>query len=469
MPSAALMLSTALILMPPANDAAEKNWGQWRGPLANGVAPDARPPIKWGDDKNIRWKVELPGQGQSTPIVWDDLVFIQTAVPAGDDAKPAGGKPQAQMLNQGGPSIDLVVHQPEGRRRGEGTRGRRGGRGFGRAQKPSQPFDFVVVAFDRKTGKKKWQETVRTEVPHEGNHNDGSLAPSSPVTDGRHLYAYFGSRGIYCLDMDGKVLWEKDLGDMQTRNGFGEGSSPALYQDTLIVNWDHEGDSFIVALDAKSGDEKWRRPRDEPTSWATPFVATDAGSPQVIIPASNRVRSYDLKSGDVLWECGGLGTNCIPTALTGFGLAFVMSGHRNEALLAIKYKDASGDLTDGDAIAWRLSGNTPYVPSPLLYDDALYLVQKNTNILSCYNARTGEPLYERERLDAIDGIYSSLVGANGHVYVVGRNGATCVIKQGKSLNIVATNRLDDDFSASPAIVGNQLFLRGKKHLYCIAE
>lgn len=457
-----------LVLAPSASADPEKNWGQWRGPLGNGIAPKAKPPLKWADDKNIRWKVELPGQGQSTPIVWGDVVFIQAAVPAGD-ANAEGDKPRIQMRE--GPAIAPAAFQPEGRRprgpRGEGRRG--GGRGFGRGAKPTQTYGFVAMAFDRKNGKKLWEKTVRSEVPHEGSHSDGSLASSSPVTDGRHLYAYFGSRGLYCMDMDGKVLWEKDFGDMQTRNSFGEGSSPALFGDTLIVNWDHEGDSFIVALDAKTGDEKWRKSRDESTTWVTPLVVTDDGAPQVIVPASNRVRSYDLASGEVRWECGGLGANCVPTALTGFGLAIVMSGHRNEALLAIRYKGASGDLTDTDAVVWRLSSGTPYVPSPILYGDNLYLVQKNTNILSCYDAKTGEPRFERERLDRIDGIYSSLVAANGHIYVVGRNGTTCVLKDGGKFDIVATNALDDDFSASPAIVGSELFLRGKKHLYCIAD
>ncbi len=325
------------------------------------------------------------------------------------------------------------------------------------------------MALDRRTGKTVWERVVREQIPHAGNHQDGSLAPASPVTDGEHVFAYFGSRGLYCLDMKGEVVWEKDLGDMQTRNGFGEGSSPVLHGATIVVNWDHEGDSFIVALDKTTGRERWRRARDEVTSWSTPLILEDGGRPQVVVSAAGRVRGYDLASGKTVWECGGLGVNCAPTPVADFGLVFAMSGYRDPALLAIRCRGAEGDLTDSASVAWRLDRGTPYVPSPLLYGDALYFTQKNSGILSCYNAKSGSPFYDQQRLDELSGIYASPVGANNRVYIVGRNGATYVLKRGPEFDVLAINNLNDSFTASPAIAGDELYLRGLKHLYCLAE
>lgn len=422
-------------------------WHQWRGPSMNGVAPDANPPVEWSEEKNIKWKAEIPGHGHSTPIVVGDLVILQTAIPRKSpkaDAEEADEQPEA------------------GRERGERGRGRR-------SEAPTDPYKFTVIALDRGTGKQIWERTVKELVPHEGSHGDGSLAPASPVTDGEHIYAYFGSRGLYCLTLKGEVVWEKDFGDMQTRAGFGEGSSPALHGNTLIVNWDHEGEDFIVALDKKTGDEKWRKERDEPTSWSTPLIIEREGRAQVIVSATTKVRSYDLATGDLLWETGGLGLNCAPTPLADEKLVFAMSGYQSPALLAIRYGDAKGDITDSASIAWKTTEGTSYVPSALLYGDTLYFLQKNTGILSCLDPVTGKPHYQQQRLDDITGVYASPVGAADRVYIAGRNGATQVIKRGKAFETLAVNKLDDEFTASPAIAGDELFLRGHKRLYCIAE
>ncbi len=334
---------------------------------------------------------------------------------------------------------------------------------------PTEPYKFTVIALDRRTGKEAWRRSVREDVPHEGSHRDGSLAPASPVTDGEHLFAYFGSRGLYCLTMTGEVVWEKDLGDMKTRNGFGEGSSPALHGDTLVVNWDHEGDSFIVALDKATGKEKWRRDRDEVTSWSTPLFIEDGGRAQVVVSAAKRVRSYDLATGEVVWECGGLGVNCAPTPVADAGLLFAMSGYRDPALLAIQYTGAKGDLTGSEAVVWTTNKGPSYVPSPLLYGDTLYFLKKSSGILSCFDPKTGKAHYDQQRLEGISGVYASPVGAGDHVYIVGRGGKTVVLKRGSSFEPVAVNQLDDSFSASPAIADNELYLRGMKHLYCIAS
>ncbi len=335
--------------------------------------------------------------------------------------------------------------------------------------KPTHLHEFIVLALDRKTGKTVWQRTVRKELPHESGHGDTTQAACSPVVDGQHIYAYFGSRGLFCLDMQGEVIWEKDFGDTRTRNQFGDGASPALYKDTIVVNWDHEDQSFIVALDKNTGDQRWRVDRDEVTSWATPLIVEYEGRPQVITTGTKRVRSYDLATGKVVWECGGLGKNCIPSPVSNAGTVYMMSGYRDPQLLAIRYEGAAGDITDSTAVTWRTSEDTSYVPSPLLYDDKLFFLKKNSAILSCYDAKTGKPHYTKQRLEGVEGVYASPVAANDHIYIAGRNGTTVVIKNGATYETLATNSLDDGFDASPAIVGSELYLRGRKYLYCIAS
>ena len=460
--------------------AADENWPQWRGPLNPGVAPSADPPTKWGENQNVKWKVKLPGKGSSTPIVWDKYVFIHTAMPAA-----AAEAARADASSGGANGADAVVtpvllqeqppQQPGGRRGGQGGPGGqrgpggRGGRGgFGGGAPPTDKYQFVLLCLDRATGETVWRKVVREEVPHEGHHRDHGFASYSPVTDGKLVFAHFGSRGLHCYDLQGNLKWQKDLGRMQTRNGFGEGSSPALHGDTLVINWDHEGDDFIVALDKNTGDELWRNPRDEPTTWSTPLVVEHGGRAQVIVNATNKVRSYDLKTGKQVWEVGGMTTNVIPTPVAGDGMVYLTSGFRGAALLAVKLGH-EGDLTKTEAIAWQHGKGTPYVPSPLLYDNRLYLFSGNTNVLSCFEAKTGEVLMDSQRVEEVEGVYASPVGAAGRVYLVGRNGTTVVIKNAEKYEELATNVLEDRIDASPAVAGKEMFLRGQQYLYCVAE
>ncbi len=444
----------------------QRNWWQWRGPLGTGEAPGGNPPTTWSETQNIRWKVELPGSGLSTPIIWGDRVYVQMAIPT-DRKVETNDKEDVEGTSDQKDRAD-VDRRPnqEGREAGR-DRGRRGG-GERERSGPDTIHRFVIMALDRETGKTVWERTLRDELPHEGSHGDGSLAPSSPVTDGDHIFAYFGSRGLYALDMSGNVIWEKDFGDMRTRNGFGEGSSPALHGDTLVITWDHEDDSFIVALDSKSGSPKWKVDRDEPTSWATPVVVTSEGRRQVLVNGSNRMRGYDLSSGKLYWECAGMTANAIPTPVIDGDLAFFMSGFRGSALLAIDYANASGDIAGTDAVRWTYAEKgTPYVPSPLLYQGDLYFLDTNKAILSCVDGRTGQSHYAKKRLEEFQGVYASPVAADGRVYLPCRDGKTAVFASGAEFKLLATNSLDDSFSASPAIVGGQLFLRGLKNLYCI--
>jgi outer membrane protein assembly factor BamB len=426
-------LALALCLGAPLWVEAVDGWPRWRGPLATGAAPQANPPTTWSETDNVKWKVAIPGFGTSTPVIWGDRVFVLTAKPSGTkpEAPPAAGNP------------------------------------FG-SFNPEDTYQFIVLCYNRADGSLRWQQVARAEVPHEGHHRDHGFASASPVTDGEHLYVSFGSRGIHCFDLEGRRIWERDLGDMQTRNSFGEGASPALHGDTLLITWDHEGEDFIVALDKRTGETRWRQERNEPTSWATPLIVEHENRPQAIVNATSKVRSYDLASGAVLWELGGQTVNVIPSPVAQNGVVYVTSGFRGSALFAIQL-GASGDLAGTDAILWRHDKSTPYVPSPLLYADQLYLVSGNTGMLSAFDTKTGRAHYEAERLPGIFGIYASPVAAADRVYVMGRDGTAVVLKSGPTLEVLATNKLDDKVDASLALVDRELFVRGHQHLYCIAE
>lgn len=427
---------------------AEANWPTWRGPNGNGVV-EGNPPTKWSEDANVKWKVKLPGLGLATPVVWGDRMYIQTAVAA--DAPPS------------------TETQPAPQPRGDQPRpGRRGG--GGRGSRPMQAHKFMLLAVDRHTGKTVWEKTLAEKVPHEGAHQTASMASNSPVTDGKHIYGYFGSRGLHCLDMDGNIVWQKDLGEMRMANSFGEGSSPALRGDTLIVNCDQEDDSVLYAFDAKTGQQKWKVDRDERTSWSTPVIVDVDGKPQVIISASNNSAGYDLATGKLIWKCSGLGSNVIPTPLYADGVVYVMSGHRSPRAQAIRIAGQSETLDDTDAVLWSTDRGTPYVPSPILHNGVIYYLSGNTGTLSAVDAATGSPKYPTQRLEGVNTVYSSLVMAGGNLYVTDRFGTTVVLKPGdSSLETVAVNKLDDGFDASMVVVGDTIYLRGRQNLYCIAE
>lgn len=444
-----VVLTGASLLFTVASQAAD--WPQWRGPSQNGVAPNANPPTFWSESSNVVWKIAVPGSGTSTPIIWGKHIFLLAA-----EALPSAN--QAPVTNAPAPQATTNA-APGGNRRGGGG---------GRSEAPTNPYRFTVNAFDRTTGKVLWQKTAVEEVPHEAHHRDHGFASASPVTDGEHVYAWFGSRGMHCYDFSGKLKWSQRFGKMQTRNSFGEGSSPALHGDTLVVLWDHEGEDFITALDKRTGQEKWRQPRSEGTGWTTPLIVTYAGQTQVLISAANRIRSYALDDGKLLWECAGMTANPIPTPVADADTAYFISGFRGAALLAIKL-GGTGDLTGTDFIRWSHNKSTPYVPSPLLYDDFFYFLAGNNATLSCLDAKTGKAHYEAERLEGVFGMYASPVGAGGRIYLAGRDGKCAVIKNSPTLEVLAVNALDDKFDASPAVVGNELFLRGHKSLYCISE
>ncbi|MBC8288802.1 MAG: PQQ-binding-like beta-propeller repeat protein [Planctomycetes bacterium] len=280
---------------------------------------------------------------------------------------------------------------------------------------------------------------------------------------------FFGSHGLFCLDHDGKVVWQKKLGQMKSKHGHGEGTSPVLHGKTLVINWDHEGQSFIAAFNKSTGKQLWRKERAEVTSWSTPIVVERNDVAQVIVCGTSRVRGYDLANGKVLWECGGLSANIVASPVYHDGVVIVGSSYEIRAMLAIDLDKAKGNITDSAAVLWSRRRGTPYVPSPLLYGNALYFHAHYQSVLTRLNAKTGAEVPGQFRLPGIGNVYASAVGASGRVYVTDQEGTTLVFTNEASPRVLARNILADRFNASAAISGKDLFLRGEKHLYRIAE
>lgn len=477
-----IMLSTIVFSLLTASClyAQQANWEHWRGPNENGSVDAGNPPLNWGPDKNILWKTPIPGAGSSTPIITGDQVIILTAVKSseaegGAAAETDQGAAEERQADQRqrredrgeGDRRERGERGAGGERQGRQGRGGRGGGGFGRGGAPTESYRFMVISYDRNDGSKQWETVLTEQVPHEGVHSTNNYAPSSPVTDGQNIYVDYGSRGIYCLDMEGNIKWKQELGQMRTRNSFGEGSSSAIAGDKLIVPWDHEGDSFIAALNRETGEIVWKVDRDEATTWATPLIVQHKGRTQVIA-SGTVVRSYDADTGELIWSCGGQVGNPIPTPILFNDHVIVMTGYRGNAIYSISL-DSEGDVSETEMVAWSNKEAAPYVPSAVLYQGQLYLNRTNNNIITSLDAATGEVLISPQRLRGLGDLYSSPVAANGHIYFTGRDGQTVVVEHGTDLKIVATNALNEVVDSSLAIVGDRIYIRGANHLFCIAE
>jgi len=436
--TAALALTLAA-LCPTAFAQDRAGWPQWRGPLFNGVSPDGNPPVHWSERENIRFKVPIDGDGLATPIVWGDRLFVLSAL-ALAEASAANGESATGDASSPEPPRARLARQR-----------------------------LLVTAYDRHDGSVEWQRVAGERVPHEGHHSESGWATASPITDGERIYAHFGSAGTYAYTIEGELVWKVDLGDMTKRLGYGEGSSPALWGDTLVVNWDHEGDSFVVALDKRTGKELWRRDRPgELSSWSTPAIHQHEGRVHAIVAAHERTRGYDIRTGEVLWSLSGLGMNVIPTPTFDAGILYLASGKRDSPRMqVVDLRGASGDLDDSDAVLWTRDRDTPYVSTPLLYRGQLYFFKHVRSILTSVDAATGETLFS-ERLD-LGNVFASPVAAAGRIYLLGREGKALVLQSGSTLEILAENRLDDGFDASPVIVGGDLYLRGRRFLYALAR
>ena len=410
------------------------SWPHWRGPNHTGVAI-ADVPLTWSDSSNVRWKVEIPGRGMSTPVIWGDRLFLTTAIPTAPASPPADA----------------------------GGRGPGGGTGAG------QEHRFEVMAFDRHTGKVLWQRTATTAVPHEGHHRIyGSFASNLPATDGQRVYAFFGSRGLFVYDLNGKELWKKDLGIKAAMHlQFGEGTGVVVDEGRIYLQYDHNQEGAIIALDAATGKELWRVPRNHRSSWSTPLVVQHGGAKQLVVSAETKVTALDTNTGKVVWEVAGLGMNPIPQPVQHGDTVLVMSGYRNPKLMAVKL-GRTGDLTGTDAIVWETIRGTSYTASPALHDGRLYVIADNGQ-MSVFNASTGAPAYVQTRLPKPYNFKASPLVVGDRVYLATEEGDVVVAKTGDAHDILATNTLtDQSFIASPVAVGNDLYLRSRTHLFRIS-
>ncbi len=411
------------------------NWPEWRGLYNTGAVNGGNTPVEFSETKNVKWKIEIPGKGHATPIIWGNQIIIQTAVPTDKKVEKTDAATAANPMS---PTQTDLVHQ------------------------------FTVISVDKTSGKINWKKVVKEELPIERTHELGSWASNSPVTDGENIFAFFGSRGLFCLDMKGNVKWERNFGQMDIVASFGEGSSPSMSKDKVFIQWDHQGKSFLFALDKKSGKDVWKAERDEITSWATPLVVDVNGKTQVITSASNKVRSYDAETGQIVWECTGMTKNVIPNPMYADGILYILSGFRGNAIKAIDLAKATGDITGNSAILWEYNQDAPYTPSAVLMDGKLYFLKGNNGIMTCLNAKDGKVIYSNQKVEGITNIFSSPTGNKDKIYIAAVN-TVAVVKAGENFVQTAKNTLDDTFEASPVIVGNDLFLRGAKYLYCISE
>ncbi len=424
------MLAALLVLTLAAITIRAAEWPQWRGPFNNGMAAgDA--PLSWDDSRNIRWKLAIPGRGHSTPVVAGNHLFLTTAVPTGTVTRPPA------RSRAGGGADDGVEHR------------------------------FDVIAVHRRTGAIAWRRTATVATPHEGYHGVyGSFASNSPVTDGSRVFAFFGSRGLYAYDVDGALLWKKDFGvRMRMDMAFGEGTPLTLHDNRLLLHFDHLDGGFLVMLDPLTGREIWRTKRSEPYNWAAPYVAQHGGRRQIILSGLT-VRGYDFDTGAQLWEAGGLGENTVPQPVQHGDLIFAMSGHTVRRLMAIRL-GRTGTLTGTDAIVWSTTRGASYTPSPLLHDNRLYVLT-DSGQLSCLNATTGAPLYQQARLPKPYNFKASPVGANGKLYLASEDEDVLVVAMGDDFKVLSVNTLrDQSFIASPVIVGGDIYLRSRTHLFGI--
>ncbi len=438
-----LMLAFSVAFIALVSPIAADDWPQFRGPGAAGVSSSSRLPIVWGESRNVRWKVEVPGVAWSSPVIAGDRVFITTAVSDSPQEAPKKG------LYFGG-------DRPAPRQ---------------------ATFRWEVIALDRRDGSVLWRRVAHNGKPTGAIHIKNTYASETPVTDGERLYVYFGAAGLHCLNLDGEIIWQKQLGSYKTRFGWGTASSPVLDGDRLFVQNDNEDQSFLVAFDKKTGDELWRVARDEKSSWSTPFIWRTKQRTELVTCATNRVRSYDPATGNLLWELGGMSAICSPTPVAGHDLLFVSSGYVLDArrpLFAIR-PGASGDITlAGDAtsnagVAWCQKLGGPYIPSPVLVGAHIYVLY-DQGFLACFDARTGRPVYGKQRIEPGAGAFTvSPWSYDDKIFCLSEDGDTFVIAAGPEYKLIGKNSLDEMFMATPALGDDAVILRGLEHVFCIGN
>jgi outer membrane protein assembly factor BamB len=421
---------------------AAMNWPQFRGPEALGVADGAEFPDHWGTNENVIWKIEVPGRGWSSPVVWGDRVFLTTVSSEGEIEVPKKG------LYFGGE----------------------------RREPPKATHQWLVLCYDLKSGRELWRQGAHRGTPSTTLHVKNSYASETPVTDGQQVYAYFGNVGLFSFDLDGKPGWSTNWPAVKTRYGWGSAASPVLHEGRLFIVNDNEEKSFIVALDAKTGRQLWHQDRNEASNWATPYVWKNEKRVELITPGRGKVRSYDLE-GRLLWEFGGMSSIVIPTPFSQFGLLYVCSGYvgdKTRPVFAIR-PGASGDIslkggeTNNEFIAWYQPTAAPYNPSPLVYGDVFYVLF-DFGFLSARDARSGAQIYEKQRIrNDITSFTASPWAANKKIYALSEDGDTFVFQAGSEYKLLHTNSLDEMCMATPAVAGNRLLIRAMRHLYCIGR
>ena len=427
-------------LATPAPRAENDDWVQFRGPGARGVVEDQNLPETWSTTENVAWVADISGLGWSSPIVSGDSVFLTSVVSAAEVEAPQGG------LYFGGerPTPTAVHH-------------------------------WMVYAVNVATGALQWERDVHTGVPTGSHHLKNTFASETPVTDGQRLYAYFGNVGLYCLDMDGQVLWSREVEPSQTRLGWGTAASPVLHDGRLYVVNDNNEQSYLMALSAETGAELWRVDRDEGTNWSTPYVWENDQRTELVTTGTGKVRSYDLQ-GTLLWELTGMSSITIPTPFSEFGLLYTSSGYigdRKRPVFAIR-PGASGDIslapgaTSGEYIAWFQPQAGPYNPSPILYGDHYYTLL-DRGFFTAHDARTGEEIYSRQRIAVGAAFTSSPWAYNGRIFALSEDGDTYVIQAGTEYALLGVNALDEFSMATPAIAQGSLFIRTASKLYRIRE
>ena len=416
------------------------NWPQWRGPDGSGISTEKNLPASWTPKTNIKWKAAIPGRGHSSPIVWGNRVFVTTAVEG--DVVP-GAKAAKHMLG------DKEFVHPD-------------------SVGADRKHQFKVIALNRESGKVVWEVTAWEGTPYDNRHRKSSYAASTPATDGKMVYAFFGTEGLYAYDFNGKLAWKANLGNMANL-GMGTGTSPILFENLVIVQCDEDNGegSFIVALDKKTGKEAWRTPRKIQISWSTPLLVKTATRSELITSGTEHVISYDPATGKELWRHKGLESNAIPSPVANNDTVYLVAGFPAKIAMAIKL-GGSGDLTGTPNVPWKYAKGTAYVPSPILYGDYLYLTT-DRGILTCIDAKTGEVKYEGGRIPIPATFTASPVAFEGKILMTSEDGDTFIVKAGPKHEVLATNSVGEPVYASPAIADGRIFIRGEKNLYCIGS
>jgi outer membrane protein assembly factor BamB len=421
--------------------ATEPSWPQFRGPNSQGVSPEKGLPFEWSNSKNIAWKASIPGSGHSSPIISGNRIFLTTAI---EGPVIPGAKAVRHSTKDGG---EFLHPDSVGADRHQVLR---------------------LLCFDLASGKLLWERVAYEGRVKDNRHKKNTFASPTPVTDGRYVYAYFGSEGLYCFDLDGKLVWQASLGLIATM-GIGVASSPVLYGDLVIVQCDQDNGqgSFVVAVKKANGRIAWKVARTALESWSTPLVVRHKNRDELIVNAREIVISYDPETGKEYWRMQGVGVNPAPSPVAGHELVFITAGAQEKRTVAVR-PGGTGDVTGSAHVVWRYDRGAPHVPSPLLYGDYLYLLTDN-GLLTCLEARTGKVMYPGARPPVPATFTASPVAFENKLLLTSEEGDTYVVQAGPEYRLLQTNPIGEPVYASPAIAGGRILIRGEKNLYCIKK